>query len=193
MTEVQNLKRALNNFHNNHLNIRVSIGPSGSSRLTQIYFCLVDMWGWTFHYTVGGTNKILASLKYNVLIGSLADGCAWYRVWWDPNCSSHSNHLNPACDLWPNVFRCASVSKNHVLRISDYYESLMSSRFCHLLSDIASHCLIYSANIVHIVNFVNIVNTRQHWYQEISEYTIKMWIAQIVKICKKCQMSSVQI
>ena len=69
----------------------------------------------------------------------------------------------------------------------------MSSRFCHLLSDIASHCLIYSANIVHIVNFVNIVNTRQHWYQEISEYTIKMWIAQIVKNCKKCQMSSVQI
>ena len=71
-----------------------------------------------------------------------------------------SNHLNPACDLWPNVFRCASVSKNHVLRISDYYESLMSSRFCHLLSDIASHCLIYSANIVnivHIVNFITIV------------------------------------
>ena len=88
MTEVQNLKPALNNFHNNHLNIRVSIGPSGSSRLTQIYFCLVDMWGWTFHYTVGGTNKILASLKYNVLIGSLADCCAWYRVWWDPNSSS---------------------------------------------------------------------------------------------------------
>ena len=55
-------------------------------------------------------NEILASLKYDVLIGSLADGCAWYIGSGGTLIAVLSNHLNPACDLWPNVFRCANIT-----------------------------------------------------------------------------------
>ena len=151
MTEVQNLKRALNNFHNNHLNIRVSIGPSGSPSLSQIYFCLVDdfwsnssnspsllstwscdvwcdhqcqpfeslslFYGWQcwdvrgFTCIVGGTIEMKFQLHWNMLswlvpllmaVSDIGSGGTLIAVL--------SNHLNPACDLWPNVFRCANIT-----------------------------------------------------------------------------------